>query len=122
MASYARMSAFAALLLSLPAGNSTLRMRLWRTLRATGCAVLRDGVYILPADAPQTSELANVEAAVQKAGGTAMTVELVLKDLQLPHVRALFDRTSEYAELVSNANAVKSAVRRMGPQRAETAY
>ena len=38
------MSDFTALLLSLPSGNSTLRMRLWRALKATGCAVLRDGV------------------------------------------------------------------------------
>src|SRR3954447_15397953 len=30
---------FRALLLSLPTHNSTLRMRLWRALKATGCAV-----------------------------------------------------------------------------------
>ena len=113
---------FAALLLSLPAGNSTLRMRLWRALKGTGCAVLRDGVYILPADAPQTAELSSVEADVRKAGGTAMTVELRVKPSQLAQVQALFDRTAEYGELVAKIKATRAAVSRLGPRRSKTAY
>ena len=37
------------LVLSLPTENATVRMRAWRALRAAGAAVLRDGVYLLPA-------------------------------------------------------------------------
>ena len=40
---------FNALVLSLPTRNSTIRMRVWRALKETGCGVLRDGVYVLPA-------------------------------------------------------------------------
>lgn len=36
------------LILGLPTANATERMRAWRTLKASGAAVLRDGVYLLP--------------------------------------------------------------------------
>jgi hypothetical protein len=115
------MTAFQALLTSLPTGNSTLRMRVWRGLRATGCGVLRDGVYILPADARRTAALADVEAAVKAAGGFAMTVELKLKtSAHLDHVRRLFDRGREYGALVERIGAAKPALRRLGRRRADT--
>ena len=47
------MDTFIALLTSLPTGNSTTRMRVWRALKETGCGVLRDGVYVLPAARPR---------------------------------------------------------------------
>lgn len=37
-----------ALITSLPTENATARMRAWRTLKASGAAVLRDGVYLAP--------------------------------------------------------------------------
>jgi len=36
------------LIISLPTKNTTGRMRVWRALKALGCGVLRDGVYLLP--------------------------------------------------------------------------
>src|SRR6185437_16427459 len=36
------------LITNLPGRNPTLRMRLWRTLKAGGTGPLRDGVYVLP--------------------------------------------------------------------------
>lgn len=36
------------LILGLPTAKATERMRAWRTLKASGAAVLRDGVYLLP--------------------------------------------------------------------------
>ena len=70
------MNPFTALLTSLPTGNSTLRMRVWRALKSSGSGVLRDGVYILPGDAPQAGALVELESAVRAAGGFAMTAEL----------------------------------------------
>ena len=60
------MDAFAALVLSLPTRNSTLRMRLWRALKDTGCAVLRDGVYVLPAS--DTAKLEKLESDIRSHG------------------------------------------------------
>ena len=35
------------LILNLTTSQATLRMRVWRTLKQSGAAVLRDGVYLL---------------------------------------------------------------------------
>src|SRR6478735_9904792 len=91
---------FLALFTSLPTGNSTIRMRVWRALKSTGCGVLRDGVYLLPAAATQSAALAEAESEIKAAGGFAMTVELNLKSpAQLEHVRKLFDRSEAYGAL-----------------------
>jgi hypothetical protein len=115
------MTTFRALLTSLPTGNSTLRMRLWRALRNTGCGVLRDGVYLLPFDAPQSAALAEAESEIKAAGGFAMTVELNLKSpAQLEHVRKLFDRSGEYGAIVERITAAKGAFPRLGKRKADT--
>ena len=115
------MSTFLALLTSLPTGNSTTRMRLWRALRQTGCGVLRDGVYVLPASAPQAAALADVETQVRAAGGSAMTVEMSPRTSEeIGQVRKLFDRTSEYGEIVARMAAAKAGLARMGSRKADT--
>jgi len=115
------MAAFLALLTSLPTGNSTLRMRVWRALKNTGCGVLRDGVYLLPPEAPRAAALAAAESEVKAAGGFAMTVELNFKTpAQLEYVRKLFDRGKEYGALVQNIGAAKAGLPRLGKRKAGT--
>lgn len=117
------MDPFLALLTSLPTGNSTLRMRVWRALKNTGCGVLRDGVYVLPVAASQTQALAEMGAAVRSAGGFAMTAELDFKTpAQLEHIRGLFDRGKEYGKLVGEMGAARTALRRLGKRKAETLF
>jgi hypothetical protein len=117
------MTAFLALLTSLPTGNSTLRMRVWRALKSTGCGVLRDGVYVLPIEAPQAAALVDAESEVRAAGGFAMTVELNLKtSTQLEQVRKLFDRSEEYGALVKQLNAAKASLQRLGKRKAGTLF
>jgi len=70
------MTALNALVLSLPTRNSTIRMRVWRALKETGCAVLRDGVYVLPAGTAGAPVLAEMESEIKSAGGFAMTLEV----------------------------------------------
>src|SRR5205085_2944764 len=67
---------FTALVLSLPTRNSTLRMRVWRALKEAGCAVLRDGVYLLPAGCAGGAVLAEMDAEINAGGGFAMTMDL----------------------------------------------
>jgi len=69
------MQAFDALVLSLPARNSTLRMRVWRALKEAGCGVLRVGLYLLPAGTG-AGAMQQVETDILAAGGFAMTLEL----------------------------------------------
>ena len=115
------MTTFLSLMTSLPTGNSTIRMRVWRALRNTGCGVLRDGVYILPVESTRAAALVEAEAEIAAAGGFAMTVELNVKtSAQLEHVRKLFDRSSEYGAIVARIGAAKAALQRLGQRKADT--
>jgi hypothetical protein len=115
------MSTFLALMTSLPTGNSTLRMRVWRALRNSGCGVLRDGVYLLPVEASRAAALAEAESEIKAAGGFAMTVELNVKiPAQLEYVRKLFDRSGEYGAIVERIAAAKGALPRLGKRKADT--
>jgi hypothetical protein len=111
---------FNALVLSLPTRNSTLRMRVWRALKDCGSAVLRDGVYLLPASAPAAA-LGKLESEIRSHGGFAMTLETTPNSRDQPALRGLFDRTSEYGELVGRIAETRAALARLGPRRGETA-
>src|SRR5471030_931812 len=112
---------FITLLLSLPSRDKTVRMRIWRALRSIGCGVLRDGVYLLPAGAAQAAGFVDLESEVKAAGGIAMTVELNLKTaVQFDTVRKLFERTTEYASLITRIDAAKKSLGRLGQRRADT--
>ena len=115
------MEAYNALVLSLPTRNSTLRMRLWRALKETGCGILRDGVYALPHGA-DASALAKVEADIRASGGFAMTLELKARGAdQLAEIRRLFERSADYGVLVSRIAETKASLPRLGARRAQTA-
>jgi len=115
-------SRYQALLLSLPTRNSTVRMRVWRNLKSTGCAVLRDGVYVLPVGVAQTAALEEVESEVKSAGGFAMTVGLTLNTSSaLAHIRTLFERNDQYGRLVEDIHRAKTGLARLGKRKAETA-
>jgi hypothetical protein len=115
------MDAYQALVLSLPTRNSTLRMRLWRALKETGCGVLRDGVYVLPATQANGS-LEKLESEIRAHGGFAMRLEVKpASDRQGVEMAKLFDRSTEYGFLVKNLNAAKSSLARLGSRRGQTA-
>ncbi len=115
------MTAYQALVLSLPARNSTVRMRVWRALKDNGCGVLRDGVYLLPAGSARAPALAEMESDIRAEGGFAMTVEMNLKSgAQAEQVRKLFDRSADYGDLVEKINAAKAALPRLGLRRGQT--
>ena len=44
----AKAPAWLLLVTNLPGHNPTLRMRIWRALKAAGAGLLRDGAYLLP--------------------------------------------------------------------------
>ena len=112
---------FHTLVLSLPTRNSTLRMRVWRALKDSGSAVLRDGVYLLPSAAPATV-LAKLESEIRSHGGFAMTLET--KPASSEHqasIQALFDRTADYAALVKRISETGASLARLGPRKGLTA-
>jgi hypothetical protein len=113
---------FNALVLSLPTGNSTLRMRVWRALKECGAAVLRDGVYLLPKAAADAAALNRLDKEIRSHGGFAVVFDAT------PHgtddhtlLRGRFDRTSDYAALITRIAAGKASLPTLGPRRGLTA-
>jgi hypothetical protein len=86
------------LVLSLPTENATARMRAWRSLKAAGAAVLRDGVYLLPAGDAHGATLRTVADDVRANGGEAQVFTGEPADAQDP--RVLFDRGAEFGEML----------------------
>ena len=88
------------LVLSLPTENATARMRAWRALKASGAAVLRDGVYVLPDRQSCQSVLSAVAGDVRTGGGVAHLIRGAGEEgTDFP---ALFDRHEDYAALLGD--------------------
>ena len=116
------MDTFDALVLSLPARHGTLRVRLWRALKETGCGVLRDGVYLLPKGSPAAAMLGEMRREIVAAGGSAQVVEVSPKSArEAGELRGLFDRTAEYSALLREIEAVRSSFSRLGAARSRVA-
>lgn len=97
------MNAWLLLILSLPTENASTRMRAWRALKAAGAAVLRDGVYVLPANDAHRDLLSAVAADVEGSGGTAYLLEL--EQAAAYPFAELFDRGPEYTKLAAEIGA-----------------
>jgi len=99
------------LVLTLPTENATARMRFWRTLKAKGCAVLRDGVYLLPHTEEREQMLRELAGAVADSGGTAHLLRAPGSDAaQDEEFRALFDRSEDYAEFMRTLKEARKTV------------
>lgn len=104
-----------ALVATLPTENKAARMRLWRALKALGCAALRDGVYLLPALTEAQAALARLAAEVRTAGGSAEVLTLATTPEQDASFRRQFDRSAEYGRLLTT---VREAVASGDPRTA----
>lgn len=104
------------LVLTLPTENATARMRFWRALKAKGCAVLRDGVYVLPYTEEREEMLRELASAISDSGGTAHLLRAPSRDTeQEAEFRALFDRSDDFAEFL---RALKDARKTVSSQTA----
>jgi hypothetical protein len=96
------------LILSLPAGMATPRMRVWRALKAAGAAVLRDGVYLLPGRPECADVFQPLAEEVRAQGGMAWCVEV--SGGEVGDFTQLFDRSPAYAELAAAIAATRRAL------------
>ncbi|MDR3390762.1 MAG: chromate resistance protein [Sulfuriferula sp.] len=88
------------LVATLPARNTTARMRLWRAAKALGAATLRDGVYLLPSLESTDEALLTLAADVRAADGSAEVLHIVADEVQDKAFRALFRRVDDYTALI----------------------
>ena len=97
------------LIISLPTQNATERMRVWRALKALGCGVLRDGVYLLPDSATARESLQQQADDVEAANGSAYLVTVQNPDVTRDEAfKALFDRTPDYTKLIADISQFRS--------------
>jgi hypothetical protein len=96
------------LITNLPGRNPTLRMRLWRALKADGAGPLRDGVYLLPESDAARKVFEEHAQAIKEGGGVAHVLALEASSPEQDEAfRALFDRTAEYAEVASQLSSFR---------------
>jgi hypothetical protein len=88
------------------------RSRIWRALKALGAAVLRDGVYVLPANPDTYASLNELQGAVLQGGGSANVFVLPTETNTMPTAGfpELFDRGATYDELIKAASNFTSDV------------
>ncbi|MEM7502522.1 MAG: chromate resistance protein ChrB domain-containing protein [Pseudomonadota bacterium] len=92
------------LILKLPGKSASARMRVWRALKGSGAAMLRDGVYVLPDTPSHASAFLEQRDAVTHVGGSAYVLRVsdtAFHDDVGPH--ALFDRAALYEDWLSSA-------------------
>lgn len=100
------------LVLTLPGRQPAFRMRIWRSLKSSGAAVLRDGVYVLPTRLGARDALASCAAEVVASGGMARLLEVSDGDADFT---ALFDRRDEYDSLIERMSAAALALNATPP-------
>ncbi len=100
---------FAILIVTLPTQPSAVRLRIWRALKALGCAALRDGAYVLPLD--QAPALEALAEQAQEHGGSASVLQLSPRDeAQKRELMAQFDRGEAYQAWQQSAREVLTQV------------
>lgn len=107
-----------ALVISLPTHHSTARMRVWRALKALGCGVLRDGVYLLPNRSEFRHTFETQAEEIRSGGGLAHLLGFESWDAdQQKAFETLFDRSDDYAELIEAIRQADLAVQTEEPAR-----
>jgi hypothetical protein len=96
------------LVTNLPGQNQTLRMRVWRALKAAGAGLLRDGVYVLP-QTPNSQRVFEEQAREIRTGAGAVHIlHFEAESTEQERVLiGLFDRTIDYKEFIARLEAWK---------------
>ncbi|MCE1249514.1 MAG: chromate resistance protein [Comamonadaceae bacterium] len=104
-----------ALIVSLPSASATARMRIWRAVKALGCAALRDGAYLLPAQTEQAAQLQALADETRQEDGQAWLLQVQAKDMAEQAIfQALFDRTADYSPWLEELKQARQALSDLG--------
>ncbi len=100
------------LIVSLPTSSATARMRIWRAIKALGCAALRDGAYLLPAHVEPAVQLRPLADEALQEGGQAWVLRVQAVDAaEDAAYRALFDRTPDYTAWLTTLSESRKTLR-----------
>ena len=94
-----------------PGKNHTLRMRIWRALKAAGAGMLRDGVYVLPRTPVAQKIFENQALEIRAVAGSVHILTFASETPeQQDALLKLFDRTAEYQILRTRLDACKRSL------------
>ncbi|MEF2250576.1 chromate resistance protein ChrB domain-containing protein [Ralstonia solanacearum] len=99
------------LIVSLPTAGATARMRVWRAVKALGCAALRDGAYLLPAHAEQAAQLRELADETVQENGQAWLLHVQAQGPdEATAYQVLFDRTPDYTEWLAELSEARKTL------------
>lgn len=102
------------LVASLPTNGATARMRIWRALKALGCASLRDGAYLLPCRGDLRDKLRELCDETEREGGSAWLLQAGPESVEDEDAwRALFDRSADYAAFFKTVDEARKNLPRL---------
>src|ERR1700733_13668891 len=99
------------LITNLPGQNQTLRMRIWRGLKAAGAALMRDGVYLLP-ETPDFQRVFEEHAReIRAVAGSVHILHFGADSTEQQNALiGLFDRTADYQEFIARLQAWRNTL------------
>ncbi len=96
---------------NLPTEDPAARMSVLRTLQSLGCAVMREGVFLLPDSPAARQGLTRLTEHIARMNGSAHLLSVhAIDEAQSRLFLGLFDRTGKYDELVRAVTSLKSAI------------
>jgi hypothetical protein len=102
------------LVTNLQGRNQTIRMRIWRALKAAGAGLLRDGVYVLPLN-PDSRQLFEEQAReIRGVAGSAHILNFEADSTEQQNTLiSLFDRTGDYQEFVARLDVWRKTLHKL---------
>jgi hypothetical protein len=86
------------------------RMRILRTLESLGCAVIREGVFLLPDTPAARHGLSSLSEHIARINGSAWLLSVnSLDEVQTQQFLGFFDRTHKYDDLIKAVESLKNA-------------
>lgn len=114
------MSDWLVLLVSLPPDPSTLRVRVWRKLRAVGAVALKKSVYLLPFSPENLEHFQWLTQEAQRDGGEATLLKVdQIENMRRADVVRLFQqaRNRDYRQLAERYRKILGGFGRKGEDR-----
>lgn len=90
--------------------DASARMRILRMLDAMGCAILRDGVFLLPDSPTALQGFDRLGQHLSSGGGSHHVLRVGSDDAQSKSFAELFDRGAQYLELIKAVESVRSGL------------
>jgi len=96
---------------TLPTDDPAARMRVLRTLESLGCAMIREGIFLLPDTPAARQGLTSLSDHIARINGSALLLSVNSLDAaQTRQFLGMFDRSHKYDELIKTVESLKSAI------------